>query len=83
MNTVLNIRTNKEVRDNARKVFSSLGISTSAAINIFLHQVIKDKGLPFIPTMDTKKIRERWDFQVKEALLGKKYHNAKSVLGDL
>ena len=80
MNTVINIRTDKNVRDEAKKVFSKMGISTSAGINIFLHQVVVEKGLPFTPTSDPKKIRDRWDSQVNEALKGKKYKDGKSVL---
>jgi len=83
MNTVINIRTDKEVRNKAKKIFSSLGISTSAGINMFLHQVVYEKGLPFTPTVDTKKIKARWDTQVKEARLGKKYKNGKEALRDL
>lgn len=84
MDTVINIRTNKKIRDKAKKVFSSLGISTSAGVNMFLNQVAKEKGLPFTPTADPKKIRVRWDEQVKEALKNKKQHKtAKSVLRGL
>lgn len=80
MNTVINIRTNTDIRDRAKKVFSEMGLSTSAGINIFLHQVLAEKGLPFTPTSDPKKLRARWDAQVTEALKSKKYLNAKSVL---
>ena len=84
MDTVINVRTNKKVRDKAQKVFSSMGISTSAGVNIFLHQVAVEKGLPFTPTTDTKKIRKRWDAEVEEALrTGKRYTNAKDLLRDL
>ena len=83
MDTVINIRTNKEIRDRAQKVFSSIGISTSAGVNMFLHQVIQENGLPFTPTIDPKKIRERFDAQVAQAQIGKKYENAKSVLRGL
>lgn len=80
MNTVINIRTDKNVRDEARKVFSKIGLSTSAGINIFLHQVVAEKGLPFTPTADPKKIRARWDAQTVKSLKGKKYSNAASAL---
>ena len=84
MNTVINIRTQKSVRDKAKKVFSKMGLSTSAGINIFLHQVIAENGLPFSPTADPKKIRERWDKEVSQAKkTGKKYKNAKDFFSDL
>jgi DNA-damage-inducible protein J len=83
MNTVINIRTDKNIRDEAKKVFSKLGLSTSAGINIFLCQVAAEKGLPFIPTADPKKIRARWDAQVAKSLKGKKYTNAAAALRGL
>ncbi len=83
MDTVINIRTEKRVRDEAKKVFSKMGLSTSAGINIFLYQVAMDKGLPFTPTADPKKIRERWNAQVAEARMGKKYSTAKTALRGL
>lgn len=83
MNTVINIRTNKEVRDKAQKVFSLLGISTSAGINMFLNQVVVEKGLPFTPKTNTKKVRAEWDVQVLQARRGKKYLSAKEALRGL
>jgi addiction module RelB/DinJ family antitoxin len=83
MNTVINIRTDKGVRDEAKKVFSKMGLSTSAGINIFLHQVVAEKGLPFVPTADPKKIRARWDAQTAKALKAKKYFSASSALRGL
>ncbi len=83
MNTVINIRTDKNVRDEAKRVFSKMGLSTSAGINIFLYQVVTEKGLPFIPTSDPKKIRVRWDAQVAKSIKAKKYSNALSALRGL
>lgn len=83
MNTVINIRTEKKIRDEAKKVFSKIGLSTSAGINMFLHQVVTEKGLPFTPSINTKKIRERWDSQVNEAIKSKKYADGKSALSGL
>jgi addiction module RelB/DinJ family antitoxin len=83
MNTVINIRTDKDIRDGAKKVFSKMGLSTSAGINLFLHQVVTEKGLPFIPTFDPKKIRARWDAQVAASLKAKRYPNASSALRGL
>lgn len=76
MNTVINIRTEKVIRDEAKKVFSKMGLSTSAGINMFLNQVVTEKGLPFTPTVNKKKIRAKWDTEVAEAIKsGKNYKN--------
>jgi len=43
----LHIRIEPEVKKNAENTLNKLGLSTSEAINIFLHQVILTGGLPF------------------------------------
>ena len=83
MNTVINIRTKKAVREKAKKVFSSMGISTSAGVNMFLNQVIVEKGLPFTPTTDAKKIRARFDEQVVKARERKRYKSGEEALRGL
>ncbi len=45
--TNLNIRTTKETKLAAEKIFDELGISTTTAFNIFLKAVIRENGLPF------------------------------------
>lgn len=45
--TILNIRTSKETKEAAEKIFDELGIDTSTAFNIFLKAVIRENGLPF------------------------------------
>ena len=43
----LNIRTDKEVKAKAEKIFEELGLNMSTAVNIFLRQVIRENGIPF------------------------------------
>lgn len=43
----LNIRTEKEVKESAEAILSQLGLTMSAAVNIFLRQVIRENGIPF------------------------------------
>lgn len=43
----LNIRTEKEVKESAEDILSQLGLTMSAAVNIFLRQVIRENGIPF------------------------------------
>lgn len=84
MDAVINVRTEKRIRDEAKEVFSKIGLTTSAGINMFLRQVVAEKGLPFSPTADPKKIRARWDAQASAALkANKRYPNARSALRGL
>ncbi len=43
----INIRTEKEIKESAESVLSQLGLTMSAAVNIFLRQVIRENGIPF------------------------------------
>lgn len=47
MNTNLNIRTDKEIKEQADKIFAELGLNMTTAINMFLRTAIRVKGIPF------------------------------------
>lgn len=53
MNTVINIKTKKEVKVRAQKVASELGLSLSAIINAYLRQLARNKEVRFsiVPRM--------------------------------
>ena len=45
--TNLNIRTDKNVKAAAEKIFEELGLNMTTAVNIFLRQTIRENGIPF------------------------------------
>ncbi|MFH1968316.1 MAG: DUF6364 family protein [bacterium] len=47
MKTVINIKTDKEVKKNAQRIAESLGFSLSAVINAYLRQFIRNKEVYF------------------------------------
>ncbi len=49
----LNIRTDKEVKQAAEKIFEALGLNMSTAVNIFLRQTIRENGIPFELKLNT------------------------------
>ena len=51
--TNLNVRTNHEIKDQAEAVFNELGLTMTAAINLFLKASIRERGLPFALNLDT------------------------------
>ncbi len=55
MKTVINIKTDKEVKKNAKKVAGDLGFSLSAVINAYLKQFVRNKEVYFsvIPSMSS------------------------------
>ena len=50
--TNLNIRTDREVKDQAEKIFAELGLNMTTAINIFLRTTIRENGIPFALKLD-------------------------------
>ena len=45
--TNINIRTDLNVKNQAEKIYESLGLNMSTAINMFLRQTIITNGIPF------------------------------------
>ena len=49
----INIRIDDNVKKNAERVFAELGLTPTAAIVLFYHQVIRTKSIPFEVTYST------------------------------
>jgi len=79
---VINTRVEPELKKSVAAILRPLGLSTSDAISIFLHQVALNKGIPFdvcLPNEKTKK-------SIKNAVSGKnltRYESIKSLKKDL
>lgn len=43
----INIRVDSEIKEQAEKLFSELGLNTTTAINVFLRACIREQGIPF------------------------------------
>lgn len=50
--TNLNIRTDKDIKDQAEKIFNELGLNMTTAINMFLRTAIREHGIPFELKLD-------------------------------
>ena len=62
--TNLNIRADKEIKEAAEKIYSSLGLNITTAINIFLRASVRDSGIPFdlklnVPSDETVAVMSR------------------------
>ena len=69
--TNLNIRTDKEIKEAAEKIYSSLGLNMTTAINMFLRASIRESGIPFdlkldIPNDETIKAIEEGRMTAKD-----------------
>ena len=50
--TNLNIRTDKEIKNQAEEIFNELGLNMTTAINMFLKTVVREYGIPFELKLD-------------------------------
>ncbi|WP_311488072.1 type II toxin-antitoxin system RelB/DinJ family antitoxin [uncultured Helcococcus sp.] len=72
--TNLNIRTDKEIKETAEKIYSSLGLNMTTAINMFLRASIRERGIPFDLKLDILS-----DETIKAIEEGRKIANDKNV----
>ncbi|MCL1975033.1 MAG: type II toxin-antitoxin system RelB/DinJ family antitoxin [Firmicutes bacterium] len=47
-NANINVRTDAELKMQAKMIFESIGLDLSTAVNLFLKQTVKANNLPFI-----------------------------------
>ena len=50
--TNLNIRTDKDIKDQAEAIFNELGLNMTTSINMFLRTAIREHGIPFDLKLD-------------------------------
>lgn len=52
-NISMNIRVNRAIKREAQEVFFAFGTDMTTAVNIFLRQAIRQRGIPFEVKIDT------------------------------
>ena len=80
----INLRIEPDVKAQADAVFSSLGISITDAINVFLHASIMEGGFPFQPKLPRYNRETLMAMQeAKDIMAGKVEAKRYSSLSDL
>ena len=51
-NTSMNIRMDSEVKRQAQELFAQFGLDLTTAVNMFLRQSIRQRGIPFTLQLD-------------------------------
>lgn len=78
--TTLNIRIENKAKADASRALARMGLDMSSAVKLFLSQVVKEDGLPFLPTNNPAVIKARFDAQVAEARKSHGFRTAKKSL---
>ena len=84
----INVRIESDVKNKAEEVFRKIGITPSAAINLFYTQVIRTNSIPFelkadIPNKTTLKAINEIDEIEKNPENYKTFNNVDDLMEDL
>ena len=50
MSNTITVRVDNDTKESANRIFKEVGLDMSTAVNMFLKQVIRNNGLPFMVT---------------------------------
>lgn len=85
----MSFRVDRKLKEQADDLFKSMGLNTSAALNIFLTQSVNEDGLPFTPTR-SKAAEKRLEAAIKELddmrsgkIPAKIYHSWDEIMEDI
>ena len=84
---VINVRTEPAIKDKVERLYKSMGVSLSDAINMFLYKSIDYRGLPFelcreIPNAETIAAMKEADDIIGGRLQVKSYSSFRDMLDD-
>lgn len=86
--TSMNIRMDSGIKRDAQQLFAELGMDMTTAVNIFLRQALRQRGLPFevkldVPNADTLEALEEIRQMKKNPQLGKTYTDVDVMMKEL
>ena len=88
-NTInMTIRMDKDLKKETDILFKNLGINTTSAIMMFLKQCVREKGLPFVASMNVPNSRLLSALQESEDIINgkidaKRYNSFDELVEDL
>lgn len=64
--TKLSARVDADTKEKANEIFQKLGINLSTAVNIYLHSVVINQGIPFPLTLNKLNISNAYAIEYEE-----------------
>ena len=83
-NATVRARVDEQLKNRAEKILRRVGVSTSDAMNLMLHQIILHDGLPFdvrIPNAETRRAMRELDESKSEIFTGSTREVFDSIIG--
>ena len=86
--STMNIRMDKDVKEQAQRIFAQLGMDMTTAVNVFLRQAIRYNGFPFeirldTPNQDTLDAIHEVQQMKKDHSIGKSYTDVDKMMEEL
>ena len=84
-NVNLNIRMDRELKNNLDVLCSELGLTVSAAINIFAKAMVRHGGIPFDVRIDmpNEELLQAMKNVEERKNLSRRFHSVKELMEDL
>ena len=88
LTTSMNIRLDSDLKREVQSLFSALGLDMTSAVNIFLRQALRQRGLPFdvkldAPNAETLEALEEVRRMKENPAQGKTYTDVDAMMKDL
>lgn len=87
MKTVISIKVDQDIKDQAKAVTASAGISLSTAINAYLHQLVATRRIEFYApepmTPKMEKLIQEVEAEREAGLVSEGFTNVDDFLADL
>ena len=64
--STIQVRTDDNIKNQARKILETLGLYLSSAINMYLHQIVIRGGIPFVPRTENGFTRKQEAMMLRE-----------------
>lgn len=65
---LVNVRLDKDLKKESEAILSVCGMNLSTAINVFLHQLVIQRGIPFLVTLNRQRQQISHDINVDEPM---------------
>lgn len=65
--TKLSARVDADTKEKANEIFQKLGMNLSTAVNVYLHSVVINQGIPFILSLEKADIGRLYDVKFEKA----------------
>ncbi|MFR3926140.1 MAG: type II toxin-antitoxin system RelB/DinJ family antitoxin [Collinsella sp.] len=56
--SVLSVRVDSSIKDSFAELCEELGMTSSVAVNMFMRQMLRERSLPFVPSLGKNSVSE-------------------------